>query len=269
MTLSFMQSARVHANARTLVEALGGTADDASLREAYFAHLIGVQGHPFAHALVDGRPPLSADLDDTHTRALAERLTEGLVADAVATELDDVELETARQAIRDAWGLIEVLDPDLAASARFLVGTFLLVRHPGGLGGSFGDTVGVVWLNPPAAWTIVDYAETIVHEATHQGFTLEEMVHGLYTVGIDERAAHQATSAVLRRRRPHDLAFHSAVVAEQLRRFHEGLANHQRAQDVASGLDVSLAELDAESGILTEHGRRLLHELQAVPALHG
>lgn len=78
-------------------------------------------------------------------------------------------------------------------------------------GGSSSNLLGTAWHVPSNDLTSIDIAESVVHEMVHMNLHLADMTFGLYThaPGSD----FQAHSAVLRRPRPHYLAFHSACVA--------------------------------------------------------
>ena len=88
--------------------------------------------------------------------------------------------------MREALSMIEESSPDLVAVINFLVAAFVFGKREGFGGGSLGDQVGVVWINPDRVIDPVDFADKMVHEITHQCLFLYEMVHGIFSVSQDE-----------------------------------------------------------------------------------
>ena len=141
----------------------------------------------------------------------------------------------------------------------------LLCAKKSGLGGgSFGDSLGVVWFDPDPFWESVDYAETILHEATHQSLFLSDMVRRLFVFEPRELTGEDAlvTSAILQTPRPYDLAFHSACVAAALVDFYLRTEMPDRSRKFVEPLKHTVAELRRKGHFLTRPGLVILHQLE-------
>jgi hypothetical protein len=161
--------------------------------------------------------------------------------------------------IADAFEFIRAVNPDLRYLVQTMIGTVIVVRRPGRAGGSVSTATGLIWINPLPWWTIVDYAENIVHEYIHNSIYLSDAVASVFADPSSfERPEAQVTSAILKIPRPYDKAFHSAVVAYGLRAFLLDADQHERAETVASGLATTVSELGLRAGQLTEVGRSFL-----------
>lgn len=83
-------------------------------------------------------------------------------------------------------------------------------------GASTSNLIGLIWISSFGMLSIEDYAELLLHELTHHLLFIDEHVHPYF----DEEALHSKKtwcySAILRRARPLDKAFHSIVVASEL-----------------------------------------------------
>lgn len=84
-----------------------------------------------------------------------------------------------RKKSRAAFELLRRYDERVVEAISLLVACFLCAKKSGLGGGGFGDSLGVVWFDPSPSWESADYAETILHEATHQSVFLSDMVRRL------------------------------------------------------------------------------------------
>lgn len=108
-------------------------------------------------------------------------------------------------------------------------------------GGSQADLLGIVWIVPSRELTSVDIAEFVIHEMVHMNLTLADMTVGLFTRAPGSH--FKAHSAVLGRRRPHELAFHSACVAVAIIYFRLTVGLHGEVERLRASLQRCTAEL--------------------------
>jgi hypothetical protein len=139
-------------------------------------------------------------------------------------------------------------------------------------GGSAADLLGIVWIVPSVKLTSLDIAEFVIHEMVHMNLTLADMTVGLFTraPGSD----FKAHSAVLGRRRPHDLAFHSACVAVALIYFRLLVGLHREVDWLRASLQRCTSELldhraaftgCSWNAILAAHAFSRAPRLEAIP----
>jgi len=139
-------------------------------------------------------------------------------------------------------------------------------------GGSAADLLGIVWIVPSSKLTSLDIAEFVIHEMVHMNLTLADMTVGLFTRAPGSH--FKAHSAVLGRRRPHDLAFHSACVAVALIYFRLLVGLHGEADWLRASLQRCTAELldhraaftrCSWNAILAAHAFARAPRLEAIP----
>lgn len=262
--LTFFAEETVRANARTLAGLVGTDTRDGSFEEernAYLQALNRVQSRRFAFRRT-AEPSFMTDHAGPETAALLRHflsLTEAGADNALPTD----HLQTAIQGTAEGLGLLTEISDAEARIARFVIASYLLAHKNGAGGGSSGDQLGVVWLNPPRTWMVADYAEAILHESVHQALFLDEMINRVYAV--DSRTMSEpensVVSAIRRERRPYDASFHAACVAVELLEFFEKAGLHERYELVAEGVRQTVPELEDRAHVLTEHGRSILGEL--------
>jgi hypothetical protein len=108
-------------------------------------------------------------------------------------------------------------------------------------GGSAGDLLGIVWLDPSDNLTSLDIAENLIHEMVHLNLDLADMTFGLFTRAPGSQ--FESHSAVLGRRRPYHLAFHSACVAVSIIYFRLFVGMHGEIDWLRSSLQRCTSEL--------------------------
>src|SRR5262249_19792311 len=108
-------------------------------------------------------------------------------------------------------------------------------------GGSVADLLGIVWLDPSEKLTSLDIAENLVHEMVHLNLDLADMTFGLFTRAPGSQ--FESYSAVLGRRRPDYLAFHSACVAVSIIYFRLFVGMHGEIDRLRSSLQRCTSEL--------------------------
>jgi hypothetical protein len=261
--LDFFAPGTVGANARVLADAVGTAGDGVRPRVAYLEALETIQPRRFLYDAERAEPALDFGRSPEGEVLIRHFLGVDVVDGSVTfPQADEARLGSA---VADGLGLLAEVHPDGAESARFLVGSFLFARQAGSGGASLGDQLGVVWLNPPDRWEVVDYAEAILHESVHQALFLHEMVNRVYVAGIAEMELEEnrVVSAVRRERRPYDASFHAAVVATELRGLYERLGDGERAEVFAAGLRQTLPELAEHRHFLTDVGAAILDQMVA------
>jgi hypothetical protein len=160
-------------------------------------------------------------------------------------------------AIRDAFHYIRAVDPELHDLIVSVTGTIACVRRAGS-SGSLSSLIGLVWLNPTDEWTIVDYAENIVHEFVHTSIFIEDLVWGVFTKPHFYTPPDSlVTSAILKYPRGFNISFHSVYVAVGLEIFLRAAHQPERADEVAAGLAATIPQLRRiQDEHLTGHGKR-------------
>jgi HEXXH motif-containing protein len=263
--LSFMQREMLARNVAKLAAALDEPDQDDPPRLRHFRCLHRLQRYPFSY---QEQPPVPLIEFAIDLEPLATTVAHVLKEERIRPEhvLAPAEAERCQGLVDAGLALLERERPAGFKAACLLVGCLAFARHPSSKGGSCSDVLGLVWVNPPENWDALDYAEMILHETVHQAFFLDEMVNRVYQIGFREREEHLITSAVLRRKRPYDLALHSAVVAVELRDFCDELGEPERAQRLDEGLRPCVAELLEDMSVLTGHGRKLVLELAELTA---
>lgn len=177
---------------------------------------------------------------------------------------DDFRCSAAEQQVieahcDDAIALLADLQPSVAAGLNLLVGSLLVCRGSAG-GGGVSNVVGAIWISPGSCWSVVDYADMILHEYVHQALFLDDMVRRIFAAPLRVLQGERALvrSAVLQRPRDYDKAYHSAFVGHALAELRAALGQHD---DALARLVPVLATLDGlhqRTSLLTEHGRRRL-----------
>jgi hypothetical protein len=160
-------------------------------------------------------------------------------------------------AIRDAFHYIRAVDPELHDLIVSVTGTIACIKRPGS-SGSLSSLIGLVWLNPTEQWTIVDYAENIVHEFVHTSIFIEDLVWGVFTKPHFYTPPDSlVTSAILKYPRGFNISFHSVYVAVGLTIFLRGAHQDERAAEVAAGLAATVPQLRRiQDQHLTSHGKQ-------------
>jgi hypothetical protein len=268
--LSFADPRRVRENAQELVDAVGAGAADGD-RAGYHEALNRIQAKP--HPVSRWRPVVLFDCDDPPAAALVRHFLEIDVVEPghVFSETSAI---AATNLVAEGFDLLAQADRAGADAASFLISCFILAHKPGCGGASLGNQLGVVWLNPPSTWVVLDYADAILHETVHQALFLEEMVRRVYVHPQDVMAQDEnlVVSAIRQELRPFDASLHAACVAAELSAFYAAAGIKDRADSLAAGVSLTVPGLAGRAELLTDLGRRILTELEnfaakRIPAL--
>lgn len=165
---------------------------------------------------------------------------------------------------RQAAQSVRELDADLGRIVDLLVTDIVLLPSDSTGGGSASHLPGLVCLSPGPEWQINDFAESLVHEATHLNLFVADMVHGIYTLPASELVAdeHRVVSAVkFGQRRPLDRAFHSAVVAVPLMWMQHRRGTTALVDQFTTSLRECCEGLNTKRDLFTPYGRLLVDQL--------
>jgi hypothetical protein len=146
-------------------------------------------------------------------------------------------------AIQDSFEYIKAVDPELHDLIVQLTGTIACIKRVGS-SGSVSSLIGLIWLNPSPEWTIVDYAENIVHEFIHTTIFLNDLLWTIFSKPHFHTPPDSlVVSAILKYPRGFNISFHSVYVAVGLSIFLRMAHQHERSQEVAAGLDATIPGL--------------------------
>lgn len=278
--LSFLSDSRIRANREMLCQAsrslLGadGTSGQGSTeldeRGAYFAALNVLQEAVLPLPL-SRRPEVKLQGDDDMATALLSVLglrknwAEGASADELIEVTDhmDAAFCQLQQAGASVHGDFFAAISDMIAVVVFSADFF-------GGGMSEGHNLGLVCLGmgERREEEVVHFAETLVHETTHQALFLEDMLYRVFTndarvsVSANPLKAYSTTRST---DRPYDVAFHAACVTATLEMYRSVAGRAESSDDadvVSADLERSVQDLDRLRGqALTSAGSAILDEL--------
>lgn len=280
--LSFLTQEHIRSNQQLLGDAarsvsgisvlgFGGGATASEGRAGYFAALNTLQAVTLP--LPQSRWPevwWQQD-DDRIVDLLAVLGLEENWADHASTE----DLREARAHMESALKQLNEVDQAGATDFGRIVSTLIAVvvfagDFSGG-GMSEGHNLGLVCVGMGARRLeeVTHFAETLIHEATHQGLFLDDM---LYRVFQDEARGRfsdhplEAYSTTRSTRRPYDVAFHAACVTATLEMFRVADSSRKRPsaeiEAVMKDLVRSVEDLSrSRERALTTYGQGLLDEL--------
>lgn len=195
-----------------------------------------------------------------HNEELCNRLIQmGAIPEEATIENNHIYSQEKQEEITDninkALELLGILHPELHSLIKNLIGTILCFDIKGFGGGSASGVIGLIWFSPPSNWSIVDYAEALYHEFIHNSIFLEDMINGvLPKQEICETEEALTTSAILKRKRPLDRAYHSAGVSIGLMHFYHMMNDNKKANSFLDSLKVTLSELETKKYLLRERG---------------
>jgi HEXXH motif-containing protein len=255
----------------TFIEHVSGSAAAAGdRRERYFQCLNQVQQLSLRDPLDTSGPAITVDLNGEQTRAIIKTL---LLAEDMR-DVDSVEaiapdrLPDLMRCLADARMMIREYDPTAGRYLSDLVGEIILIQKSGYVSGSFWHLLGAIWISPEPTWTIVDFAETLLHESIHQSLFLADMVCGLFRCSNADLASTEmlVISPIRKVLRPYDAAFHASTVVVTLVDFYEWAGRADRAEDLCGPLLPTLTQLFERRHALTPTGEQILNQMIKVTA---
>lgn len=198
----------------------------------------------------------------TNPNMLDELCREGLIQYDHAHLFQVHEQHIIASAIADAFVLIKAVSIDLHDAIRSMIGAIACIRREGS-SGTVSSMVGLLWLNPTPGWSILDYAENIVHEFIHNTIFLADMVEKIFTTPhwyTPEDAL--VVSAIKKYPRGINISYHSVLVALGLTIFMSKANQPKRAETLASGLEETLDGLSQKSSrFLSDYGTKILSQI--------
>lgn len=212
--MRFVNVPHAYQSTARLVRALAGTAPvPATIGADYREAISTVRPFPAPH----GQPSVTFD-DGEWAQLLTRRgIFDNIFTGVQATTA--AERRRWRGEVTDALEHLRKTHPELARIVDLLVTDIVVLNSRSKGGGSASHLPGLVVMSPGVMWTVDDYAETIVHEATHLLLFVLDMVYGLYTMPasrLDQPACYVVSAVKVGVPRPLDKALHSAVVAVPL-----------------------------------------------------
>jgi len=164
--------------------------------------------------------------------------------------------------ITKAIELLKVLNPVLSSMITRHFGTIYVAKKKGFGGGTVSSLLGLLWLNPPKKWNIVDYAEALYHEFIHNSLFLDDMVNSIFPDPekcTDPEAL--TTSTILKKKRPIDRSFHAANVAIGIMHFYYMLGDPKQAYKYKEDLNLTINELNQRTQFFGERGLEILEQM--------
>jgi HEXXH motif-containing protein len=249
--------------------------DLAALGRAYRGRLAGVQpafacgdggpGITFVQAPEHERELIGLFLDPGGDAASVARIVGRLVgprdAAAVARVMGDA---------RDALAHIRSASPELGGLIELAITTIFRADLTGVTSGSVKEAIGVVLLNPPAAASVYDVAEILVHEFAHSLGYADESTAFYFR---DETVASEfmAVSAIRSKPRPVYYVLHSMIAACEILNLRALLpvayepAIHPPADRLRESCRRALASVEAVASgdLFTPRGERLYEAIRA------
>jgi HEXXH motif-containing protein len=169
-----------------------------------------------------------------------------------------------RDQVHETLTYLRGTHPALAMIVDLLVTDVVVLDSDSVGGGSASHLPGLVVMSPADTWTVDDFAETIVHEATHLGVFVLDMVHRLYTLpasDLDRPDCYVVSAVKVGIPRPLDKALHSAVVAVPLMYMQHARGETGLVDAFAASLLECADGLAGKRGFFTPYGLEIVREL--------
>jgi len=244
------------ANQVTAIAAITGCVPETGLlKETYISALNAVQNTSLVC-----QAQLAVSFDNP--QLLDELCREGLIAFSPQHLFAPSEQPYIASRIGDALSLIKAVDEDLHDAIHDMISTIACVRREGS-SGTVSSMIGLIWLNPDASWTVLDFAENIVHEFIHNTIFLADLVQKIF-VTPHWYAPQEAlvVSAIKQYPRGVNIAFHSLFVAIGLAIFMNKARQSARALELTSGLVETSGGLKEKAAVyLSAFGSRMLDQI--------
>jgi hypothetical protein len=224
----------------------------ATFKQNYIASLNGIQ-----NTSIPCSDEVIASYDNSDL--LQELCREGLITQTSAQIFSPYEQERITHGIVDAFSFIKAVDENLHAAICSMIGSIACIRREGS-SGTVSSMIGLLWLNPTPAWTILDFAENIVHEFVHNTIFLSDLVDRIFTTPHWYTTPDSlVTSAIKKYPRGVNISYHSALVAIGLIIFMAKAKQLARAEELTAGLRATILGLkEKSSSYLSNHGRHNL-----------
>ncbi|WP_345254072.1 aKG-HExxH-type peptide beta-hydroxylase [Streptomyces hundungensis] len=183
-----------------------------------------------------------------------------------ATESDGPTRELWDAKVTSALDVIHRIHPDLRSMVDLLVTDIVVFNSGVDGGGSANQMPGVVLMSPGPEWSVLNYAQCIVHEGLHSGLFVLDTVYEMFTLPPAEleKEEYRALSAVkIGQKRPLHAAFHAAAVAVPLMfmEHHEG--GTELVGKYTDSMRDACTDMLSKRKYFTPYGQLLLDEMVA------
>ncbi|WP_235824965.1 aKG-HExxH-type peptide beta-hydroxylase [Bacillus salipaludis] len=262
---SFLNSTSINNNVDSLINFYFGEntseqiKDEYQKKELYFKALNNLQ---------ESQIPYGQDIKISFD---SEELCELLIKHEVITREDTVnnmhvfpqeEREEVIYKIEKGLELIKILHPNLYSLIKRHFGTIYLAKRKGFGGGTVSSLLGLLWLNPPKKWSVIDYAEALYHEFIHNTLFLDDMVNSIFPNPADCYLPEAlTTSTILKKKRPIDRSFHAANVSIGIMHLYYMLGDKKKSRMYKEELSKTMSELNERKQFFGERGIEILNEM--------
>lgn len=263
--ISSMHNNNVINNTSAVVSYTGRKPNMKTLRRDYFDSLNDIQDYKFYFNRENDEILLLTNIKDPYIQPTFKHFTE-LPELNHENYFSQIEANIINRNIEVSMKKIERYNPGLTASILRLVGSCLLMKQNGITTGSSAISLGVILLNPSVTWQEINYCDAILHESIHQSIYLDDMVNGIYAKSLSDMASVEGfvTSSIRKVKRPYDRSFQSACASAILVDFYSKLGMSKKVDELNEPLRVTLGELRSKNEFLTDLGKHILYELEAI-----
>ncbi|MCU4578823.1 hypothetical protein KTJ34_15475 [Acinetobacter courvalinii] len=141
--------------------------------------------------------------------SLVDDLNQGNIIDVGLSDVDSSQISL----MSDALQSLKSSYTEFYNAVELVIPSVVFLGSTKAKGGSFSGLLGIIWCGIHKDWSIKDYEEFWIHEATHHFLFLDEIVHEHYDYEIFANKENWSQSAILNMRRPLDKVLHSIAVA--------------------------------------------------------
>ncbi|WP_067484004.1 aKG-HExxH-type peptide beta-hydroxylase [Actinomadura hibisca] len=258
--MRFVNVPHVYAATGRLVQALGGPPPTpATIRSGYRNAITTVRPFP--------APPAGEVSVSFEDGQWARLLTERHIFDNIFVGVESTEESERNRRSEYVYSSLDYLHdnhPELARIVDLLVTDVVVLNAQSIGGGSASHLPGLVCMSPGPDWTLDDYAETAVHEATHLALFVMDMVYRLYrrpASALDTPECYVVSAVKAGVPRPLDKALHSAVVAVPLMYMQHARGETALVDAFAKSLLECATGLAAKEEFFTPYGVMVVREL--------
>lgn len=190
---------------------------------------------------------------------------QGIFPEMVGAEhVDSEDRPRLKRLYVEAVGLIGESSPDLLRLYE-LVATEVVFAPSSRIGGGSGSHLpGLIGVSPDPAWTALELAECLIHEATHLNTFLCDMLHGIYlepASSLDREECLALSAVKVGDRRPLDKALHSALVAVPVMYLEHLVGRSTVERKFGSSLRDCTRDLLERLRFFAPYGQAVVHDL--------
>jgi hypothetical protein len=170
--------------------------------------------------------------------------------------------------VSESVGLLQAFHPGYAAAVRDLVAAIVVAGGSNVSGATRSSQLATIYLNPPADWDSVSYAEALLHESVHIAHYLDQMITPWFASPHWQLAGPETSviSSIRRISRPLPLALEACCVSTVLVDLLWWAGADARAAAMCSSTMESLVGIKALERHLAPRGREIVEDLASVLA---